>query len=670
MKKPELLLPVGNIEAFFAAAEGGADAVYLGLPRFNARKKAANFTYNQLNALTEEAGKRNIKVYVTLNTLIKNKELPVLLDNLHVLTHLKIDAVIIQDWGVYNIIKKYFPTLTVHASTQMAMHNTLGAQFAEEHEFERIILARELTLEELRSIKKSTSIELEIFIHGALCYSFSGICLFSSYLGGMSANRGQCRQPCRRLYSTESDSDSRYLFSLKDFQLIDLIPKFSKIGIKSLKIEGRMKGAEYVYNTAKAYRIALDEPQSIPKAKQLLTKDMGREKTQYFMGNNVSEAITKNPFLGIEAGVIEKAGPTFFEFKTKNDLTITNRLRIQKQEGRDSNTIKIDKILKAGVEVQQASKGDYIKIIQPEAAAEVGDRVILTRLKEHRFKSKLNPKPAKLRVKMPQKLSDKILREIQKHGPKTPNELFVRIDNTDWIRKMNFKQFDKLIINLSRADFSKYDWNNRFLRTQSKSIIFQLPDFIPEQQISYYSKMIKELQQLDYNSFMISHISQLKLFYKRKSARLYASESVYTLNDAAAQFLKAKQLISWVYPLENDIDNLYSQHNLNGIVPLFFIPRLFYSRMPVNIKANNRIADNTQEYTVLKKDGMTHVIPQIPVSLLHYHNKLKKKGYGRYLIDLSYVAVSKNKLNRLINKFKFSEVEQPGTIFNFKEGLS
>ena len=182
MSKPELLLPAGNIEAFFAALEGGADAIYLGLKQFNARGRAANFLPAQLTTMAKIAAEKGVKLYVTLNTVIKNSELPELLDTLFFLSKTKIAAVIIQDWGSYHLIKKYFPGLVFHASTQMANHNSAGVNFSAKMGFERVILARELTLDELELTMKKAKTEVEIFIHGALCYSFSGMCLFSSYL--------------------------------------------------------------------------------------------------------------------------------------------------------------------------------------------------------------------------------------------------------------------------------------------------------------------------------------------------------------------------------------------------------------------------------------------------------------------------------------------------------
>ena len=243
--KPELLIPAGNIESFHAAVEGGADAIFLGLKQFNARGRAVNFSNPQLITMLDIAGKNNVRIYVTLNTVIKNHEIPELLDVLNFLSQTSVSAVIIQDWGVWYLAQKFFPDLVIHASTQMANHNSIGANFSKKAKIERVILARELTHPELNQIMQKAQNEIEIFVHGALCYSFSGLCLFSSYLGGKGANRGQCTQPCRRFFNDNGKQHA--IFSLKDNQQIKFVPDFAKQKVASLKIEGRMKSAAYVY---------------------------------------------------------------------------------------------------------------------------------------------------------------------------------------------------------------------------------------------------------------------------------------------------------------------------------------------------------------------------------------------------------------------------------------
>lgn len=215
MNKIELLAPSGNIESFMAAVSAGADAVYVGLKDFSARAKAKNFSYKQLNEICSYAHDKNVKVFVALNTLIKNSEIKDVLNILEQISFAQTDAIIVQDLGVAYLSQKYFPEIRLHASTQLTIHNSYGALQAKQMGFERAVLARELSFDEIKNIKKKSDIELEIFCHGALCFCVSGLCLFSSFIGGYSGNRGHCTQPCRRLWTV--DVKNGYYLSPKDF---------------------------------------------------------------------------------------------------------------------------------------------------------------------------------------------------------------------------------------------------------------------------------------------------------------------------------------------------------------------------------------------------------------------------------------------------------------------
>lgn len=264
LKKPEILAPVGQIESFYAAVENGADAIYVGGKLFSARQFADNADKDQLKEIVEYARLRGIKVYVTVNTLIKNAELDKLVEYIQQLCQIGVDALIVQDFGVARIIKKYFPSIVLHASTQMSAHSKADVQFLKNCGYERVVVARELTLEEIKHIKKEIDIEIEAFVHGALCVCYSGQCLMSSLIGGRSGNRGRCAQPCRLPYILKKDglditnSQSPYLMSPKDMQALEILPELLDAGIDSFKIEGRMKAPEYVASVVRVYRKYMD----------------------------------------------------------------------------------------------------------------------------------------------------------------------------------------------------------------------------------------------------------------------------------------------------------------------------------------------------------------------------------------------------------------------------
>ncbi|MDP3179370.1 MAG: peptidase U32 family protein, partial [Spirochaetaceae bacterium] len=284
MPTVELLAPAGNPEALDAAIGEGADAVYLGARSFNARMRSANFAFNQLEATVEACRKQAKKVYVTVNTVFEQREADRLFQFLQYLERVGPDGIIVQDLGIVKMVRENFPKLELHASTQMNVASAKGVNFLSRHGFKRAVLARELSLDEIRSIRQSTNLELEVFVHGALCVSASGLCLFSSYLGGKSANRGTCAQACRRLYSNESASG--YWFSPDDLELIERVPELMEAGVESFKIEGRMKSAEYVGAVVSAYRHMIDNwridrERALAKAQAILRGDFARSKTSF-----------------------------------------------------------------------------------------------------------------------------------------------------------------------------------------------------------------------------------------------------------------------------------------------------------------------------------------------------------------------------------------------------
>jgi putative protease len=277
---PELLAPAGDWDALRAAVANGADAVYFGLPNFNARHRATNFTLEELPEVMEFLHRHNVRGYVAFNTLVFSDELPEAVRIIAALVAAGVDAVIVQDLGLTRLIRQVAPQLPIHGSTQMTLTEPRGIEFVRTLGVERVIVARELSIDEIESITKKTPMPLEVFVHGALCVAYSGQCLTSEALGGRSANRGQCAQACRLPYDLIVDGQQRetgdrnYLLSPQDLAAHDLVESLVKIGVKSFKIEGRLKSAEYVAITSQSYRTALDaaiagQPFTLDRQRQL-----------------------------------------------------------------------------------------------------------------------------------------------------------------------------------------------------------------------------------------------------------------------------------------------------------------------------------------------------------------------------------------------------------------
>lgn len=260
--KPELLSPVGDFECLKAAVQNGADSVYLGASSFNARARATNFDENSLKEAVEYAKLHNVKVNLTLNTLIKNEEFEDAVNLAVYAYNIGVDAIIVQDLGLSSYLLKNHPEIPLHASTQMTIHNLAGVQNLEKQGFSRVVLSRELSISEIKYIKENTACELEVFIHGALCISYSGGCLFSSMVGDRSGNRGLCAQPCRLPYelldSKENKISSGFLLSPRDLCSLDYLPTLVRLGIDCFKIEGRMKTPTYVATVTRIYRKYID----------------------------------------------------------------------------------------------------------------------------------------------------------------------------------------------------------------------------------------------------------------------------------------------------------------------------------------------------------------------------------------------------------------------------
>lgn len=368
MHKPELLAPVGSKEALIAAIENGADAVYFGGTLFSARQFAFNFTNEGLEWAIDYAHMRGVRAYVTVNTLIKDCELEIACEYLQFICNAGADAVIVQDIGILRLIREQLPALAVHASTQMTIHNAHGAKFLEKMGVKRIVLAREMSLVEIRSVKSQTTVEIETFIHGALCFCYSGQCLLSSMIGGRSGNRGYCAQPCRKKYRINKEEG--YLLSPKDLNISEHIDALIEAGIDSFKIEGRMKRPEYVAGVVRVYRMLLDRYLISPsdfsvtkEEKHTLLQLFNREfTTGYFLGDPGAALMSrKYPYnRGTELGktIDYDTSTKLVEIQLKASLRIGDGIGVGNRE----TGITVQNIYNGNKIVKEAGSGSVVKI--------------------------------------------------------------------------------------------------------------------------------------------------------------------------------------------------------------------------------------------------------------------------------------------------------------------
>lgn len=333
--KTEVLAPVGNIDALKSAVYYGADAVYFGLSEFNARMKADNFNLDNLSEWVDFCHLHGVKVYITLNTLVKNSELNKLAHFIYQATTCNVDAFIVADIATITLCKKICSFIPLHFSTQFGVHNLEGAIRAKKLGASRVILSRETPLDEIKRIIKNAGIEVEVFVHGAMCVSFSGNCYLSSFIDGNSGNRGRCKQPCRLKYCSSLSKKDEYYLSMKDLCLIDRVKELSDLGVASVKIEGRLKSAEYVASTVVAYKNALNGV--------LAKKDVQNMQSTYSR-----VATTKGYLDGEKYDIISS------DIQNNVGLTIGKTVKSEKlKNGLNKITFSSNKVL---------SKGDGIKI--------------------------------------------------------------------------------------------------------------------------------------------------------------------------------------------------------------------------------------------------------------------------------------------------------------------
>lgn len=375
MKKVEILAPAGSMESLIAAMNKGADAVYLGGNKFSARAYASNFDNDNMIKAVDYVHSYGAKIYVTLNTILKENEIEEAVRYVGFLYEIGVDAIILQDLGLFKRIKEDYPDFEIHASTQMTIHNGEGALFFKERGFHRIVLSRELSVDEVKYISKDLGIETEIFVHGALCISYSGQCLMSSMIGGRSGNRGRCAQPCRMEYTLKGNTSGErkaYLLSPKDTCTIEDMKDIIDSGTYSLKIEGRMKRAEYVAGVVENYKNAVEKElynteYNVSKGKRELLQLFNRGGfSKAYLHKNVGMDMMsfKHPRnTGVPLGKIEKNG----EIVLKEDIALGDGFRFRE------SGFSINKIITNGKEVKEAKRGERVKIFP--TAYKVGDEI-------------------------------------------------------------------------------------------------------------------------------------------------------------------------------------------------------------------------------------------------------------------------------------------------------
>jgi len=669
--KPELLAPAGTPDCFHAALEAGADAVYCGVDNgFNARLRAKNFSVKTLSHLIPFAHANNRKVYITVNTLIKQQELEPAVHLLYQLEQLGVDAIIVQDIGLIHICRTHFPRLRLHASTQMALHNSAGVAAAEAMGIKRAVLARELTVKEVAAIKRTCSAELEVFVHGALCYSFSGMCLASSFLGGSSGNRGRCTQVCRREFSMKNSASRGYFFSPGDLCLLNYLDRYREAGVSSYKIEGRMKSAGYVRSVVAMYRRAIDNPDCVPELLAQADNDMGRSKTTLFSGGVVQQGIIDHhrpPGTGIYVGCITSCTSNDIVVETDYCVVPGDWLRIQPASGFEGSMVRV---------VESTADGSSTRITCKDvpAGCGAGDTLYCTRRALAKIPSTLTH---------PGKVSPLIYRQTYagasafflnywrtpplKQAKPADKRPAIMIGTPGWLDILEPSSFSRLLVAMDAAELKQVLLEKKLEHWQQR-IALCPPPFIAEGDMPQWQALVRTAQDLGINNVVCRNAGHLRMF--NPSVKLSGGDMLWCINRAAQKALGQFGISEFCYSPEDDYPNIRASASSQGTFCLFSHVPLFVSRMEPALLAGTVLKDAFKaEFFTERRAGLHWLISKKPVCYFNRRSKLEESGISSFYLDVSFCKPDKQFLQKLLMQYRTGVSREDGGSFNFKAGL-
>lgn len=668
----ELLAPAGSLEIFKGVIESGADAVYVGGSMFGARAYANNFTEEELLEAIDFAHLRGVKVYLTVNTLIKNSEFSKLYDYLLPYYKRGLDAVIVQDLGVVKAIHEYFPSMEIHTSTQMTVTGADGVRFLSQFGVTRVVMAREVSLAEMKRIHEETGMELEAFVHGALCYSYSGQCLFSSILGGRSGNRGRCAQPCRLPYTVEGKKDE-YILSLKDMCGIKALDKLYEAGVYSLKIEGRMKQLEYACGVVKYYRRYIDSMKPVTEADYDRIKALGNRcgfTDRYYFDHNGSDMVTY-----VKPNFVSKAVEPLPE---KRKLSIEGELVLREGEPGSLTVKRGDVAYKASIEpVSAALKAPLDKKAAIDRINKTGDTEFeFSHIEAQIGENVFVPNGAlnKLRRDAILGLSDKLLEkyyrddaryadmpslcELPEHAIKSDaaheNEAVGVEAVNDYITIcscMTRQQLETLMgydcFDVFYLDFDMYD-RKKFvqqfaddvlsLTKQNKKVYLMLPTILRADSSGYFVSIAKELDKVSFEGFVVKNYEELylteNLFTGKK---VILDHNMYTFNDVSKSAFFEHGVSGDTVPLELNSREIMHRNNIGSQMIVYgYYPLMTTANC---VHKNTKVCDKKQKLIYLKdrynksfavcnncKECYNTIYNSLPTMLTKNISKLKEAG--------------------------------------------
>ncbi|MFA7549498.1 MAG: DUF3656 domain-containing protein [Sedimentibacter sp.] len=682
----ELLAPAGSIESFYAAVNSGADSVYLGGKFFNARHNSRNFDNEEMMHIVKYAHNKGVKVYVTMNTVLKDNEITDALNYAIFLYENDVDAVIVQDLGLLYLINKYIPDFPVNISTQAAVYNEFGVKFFEELNVKKIIMARELSIQELKKVVKNTDTDLEVFIHGALCTCYSGQCYMSSFLGGRSGNRGKCAQPCRLSYSFFDKEQNREiedyntipLLSLKDFIAGETIYELIEAGIKTFKIEGRMKGPAYTSSVVEYYKQIIDNYYSGNNIDSTHLKDkamatFSRGYTNGYlkpskddeMYAKLSSGVKGENIEEIEEDVKDKAQEYSKHRRNKIDFSIELKIGekaiLKLSDGKNTIEVKSNEVCETSI------KNNVTNEIIHEQLSKLGNTIYeLNELKIEKDegvfirKSTLN----QLRRDATEILYEKCSKIYDRRGikPITYNDIFKYNNEKNTSPKLS------LLINsieeLKYADNIKvkrlyvpYYLNMGKVKNVSiEEKYLWIPNIVSAANYKVLKENLKLYEEI-FDGVCVNNVGSFYFFKKNSRLKLHCGPFFNIINTFSAELLKEKGARSFTFSVETnirDMESMMKHTSLSSeIVAHEYVQLMVMKNCPMSILKNCKNLQDCEKcsyknkyqlkdrkdvlFNIERQNKLTHIYNSVPLTLIGKVYDFVKTNIEHFLIDTKYL---------------------------------
>lgn len=684
-KLPEILAPAGHMESFFAAVENGADSVYLGLKELSARASAVNFTLEELARLIPYAREKRVSIFVALNSLVTAPQFPGILDVLQSLSDLQVDALIVQDPGVIFLARRMFPNLKLHASTLMTIHNSAGVRQMQRMGVSRVVLARELSLDEIGRIRAATGAELEIFVHGALCFSYSGLCLTSSFRGGHSGLQGRCVQPCRLQF--RQGRKTGYFLSCNDFSALPLVPELKKLGLAALKIEGRMKPADYVGRVVRAYRLVLDAdeahaPEAVRQGLEWIAETPSRRLVSGYLEKNFNDTVL-TPHLsgssGLWVGTVKKVVQDGALVSLRRGLKPGDRLRPESRGGKEETAFKVAWIASPDGKRLESGAAGAVVLVGGKGDLKAGDRLFRIASDKAGIPANVANRLRKVKpLQYRRTCADPAagVRLVDEAGPagrgaRPEESLIIKVGTFHHLAEAFKLTSHRVLLTASRSNLERMA-KQRLPQGQKSRLAWSLPPLIMEKSdLEYYARAVKWFVGKGFALWELNNWGHFDLFGDRQGLGLVAGPR-FNLRNAVALAAVAEEGARWsVLSPEITFKELQALGRTpaasQAVVSVYSRPALFTSRLTPKLEEGKPFSTPRGDVYVMerKQDGV-RIYTDHPVCWFDRLPQLREAGYRHFLIDISQGPDEKLRdLQRLVSGFRRSKSDGPCHLFNF-----